>query len=609
MSRKKFPEGLKIQDKEGPGKLSETLDKLKKYSFRGYIKITVDSELEGYLTLKDGSLENALLYTPSDMEISGEDAYQKILDLDDKEGLYLEVHTKVDIDRLIKDVGGRVDKNAPLSTTTPTLEDEKVEEVDEKVELEDRKEEDEMLEDVDLGEETKSLQETVSEETDRKDIPPESKEIEEQISREDRDEKKLEVYDMIIKERRGEKIDDRTFPDKYTFYNFVVGENNKLAFVASKEAAKPGGRTFNPLVLTSGSGLGKTHLLKAIGHYVLENRPDLNVVYSTTEKCTTDLIQSLKGESSEDVRNMYYDADILLLDDIQFLAGREKHQEIIFYLLNHLSTEGRQIIFTCDRPPENIPDIKERLVSRFKSGLVIRIEPPSYETRLEIIDEKLKQQGMDVPLEVKEFLATNITKNVREIEGAINRLLAFSTLLDEEITLETVKQSFKQSVESEDKSFESEVSKKLEPGVSYLIEEDRPDKGFKMLEDMLKKESQVYMISRLNPNRVLKQYSLEGAEMYWLTGRDSQEQETVRPNLESITYKLEQIIDEGKVILLDGVEYLISNTGFDATIQFLRHMIDIVSETDTVFLITVSPSALKERQISILEREMEVLSE
>ncbi|MFO7792391.1 MAG: DnaA/Hda family protein [Candidatus Saliniplasma sp.] len=587
MSRKKFPEGLKIQDKKGPGKLSKTLEKLEKYSFRGYIRVTVDEELEGYITLKDGTPKNALLYTPSDMEISGEDAYKKILSLDDKEELYLEVHTKVDIDKLIKDVGGQLDEN--ISEQTPDFEEDVIE----------------MLEQV--GDETKSLQETVSEETEEE-ISAESKEIEEQITRDDMDEKELEVYDMIIKERQGKKIEDSIFPERYTFDNFVVGENNKLAYVASREVARGVGRSFNPLVLTSGSGMGKTHLLKAIGHYTRKNHPELDVVYSTTENCTADLIQSLKDETSKDVREKYYDTDLLLLDDIQFLAGREKHQEIIFYLFNHLTTEGRQIIFTCDRPPEEIPDIKERLVSRFKSGLVISIDPPPYENRLKIIERKIEQKGVDVPVDVKEFLATHITKNVREIEGAINRLLAFSSLLNEEITLETVKKSFRNKIESEEEGPKADITNELEPGISYIIEEERPDKGFRMLEDLLRKENQIYIISRLNPNRILKEYSLDGAEMYWLTGRDSENLETIRPNLESITYRLEEIIDEGKVILLDGIEYLISNTGFDATIQFLRHMIDIISETDSLLLITVSPSALKERQISILEREMEVLS-
>lgn len=581
MPRRKFPVGLKIQDKKGPGKLLETLEKLQKYSFRGYIRITVDEELEGYITLKDGSPKNALLYTPSDMELSGEDALSKMKDMDDMENLYLEVHTKVDIDELVEEVGGRLGETTSISETS----------------------EDELQDGVD--EETKSLQEEVSEEDEK--ISPVSKKIDEKIEREGREEKEVEVYDMIIKERKGKKIEGGKFPEKYSFDNFVVGENNKLAYIACKEASQKENTRFNPLVLTSPAGLGKTHLLKAIGKHIKDTDPRKDVVYSTTENCTTDIIRSLKGETSEDVRDRYYGADILLLDDIQFLAGRDKHQEIIFYLFNHLTTEDRQIVLTSDRSPDDIPDLKDRLVSRFRSGLVVRIEPPSYETRLKIIENKLEQQDMDVPEDVKIYLAKHITTNVREIEGAINRLLAFSSLLNEDITMDTVRSSFRGHRDQGKKTTELEMNRRLVQGASYIIEEERPDLGFKILEDLSREEGGVYIISRMNPRRINREYSLEMAELYWLTDRNSQDLKTIHPNLESITFRLEEIIEEGKVIMLDGVEYLISHTGFDATVQFLRHMIDMVSETDTIFLITISPSALKDREISILEREMEVL--
>jgi len=586
LSRKNFPEGLKIQDKKGPGKLSETLEKLKKYSFRGYIRITLNEELEGYITLKDGKPMNALLYTPSDMLISGDEAFSKIIGMDDMDNMYLEVHTNVDIDDLTDKVGGELSEG-----TEPSIKDQS-EEVEE------------LLEQVD--DKTKSMQEKASEESKSEHISERSKEIDNEIHKKNREEKEIEVYDMIIKERKGKRIDSSDLSDKYTFDNFVVGENNKLAFVASRESTRVEGRRFNPLVLTSNAGLGKTHLLKAIANHVKKHRPELDMVYSTTENCTSEIIASLRDKGSEDLRDKYYNADILLLDDIQFLADREKHQEIIFYLFNHLNSNDSQIILTCDRAPEDIPDLKDRLVSRFKSGLVIRIEPPSYETRLKIIDTKLAQQDMDVSDDVKIFLAKHVKRNVREIEGAINRLLAFSSLLNEEITLESVKKTFQGTIER--KEVEEGTTDELYPGISYIIEEERPDKGFKILEGLHKRGDKVYIISRINPNRITKEYSLKGAELFWLSNRESQNLKTIPPNLESMTFRLEEIIDEGKVILLDGVEYLISHTGFDATIQFLRHMIDMVSETETIFIITVSPSALKEREISILEREMKVLT-
>ena len=230
---------------------------------------------------------------------------------------------------------------------------------------------------------------------------------------------------------------------KYTFDTFVIGSGNRFAHAASLAVAEAPAKAYNPLFLYGGVGLGKTHLMHAIGHYVLEHNPTANVVYVTCEKFTNEFINSIRDNRPEDFRNKYRNADILLIDDIQFLAGKESTQEEFFHTFNTLHSENKQIVISSDRPPEEIPTLEDRLRSRFEWGLITDITPPDLETRIAILRKKAKAEGLDIPNEVMIYIANQIDTNIRELEGALIRVVAYSSLENRDITSELAAEALK----------------------------------------------------------------------------------------------------------------------------------------------------------------------
>ncbi|MFC0322304.1 chromosomal replication initiator protein DnaA [Gallibacterium melopsittaci] len=240
---------------------------------------------------------------------------------------------------------------------------------------------------------------------------------------------------------------------KYEFHNFVQGKSNQLArVVAQKVAEKIGDEGYNPLFLYGGTGLGKTHLLHAIGNGILKNKPDAKVVYIHSERFVQELVKALKTESIDKFKKFYRSLDALLIDDIQFFAGKEGSQEEFFHTFNSLFEGGRQIILTSDRYPKEIDKIEERLKSRFNWGLSVAIEPPELETRVAILLKKAEESNIVLPEEVAFFIGQKLRTNVRELEGALNRVSANANFTGQPITIDFVRETLKDMLAVHDRS-------------------------------------------------------------------------------------------------------------------------------------------------------------
>jgi chromosomal replication initiator protein len=234
-----------------------------------------------------------------------------------------------------------------------------------------------------------------------------------------------------------------TLNPKYTFNSFVIGNSNRFAHAASLAVAESPAKAYNPLFIYGGVGLGKTHLMHAIGHYILDGNPNAKVVYVSSEKFTNELINAIKDDKNEEFRNKYRNVDILLIDDVQFIAGKERTQEEFFHTFNALHDANKQIILSSDRPPKEIPTLEDRLRSRFEWGLIADIQVPDFETRMAILKKKADVENLNVANEVMGYIATRIKSNIRELEGALIRIIAYSSLTNREVTVDLASEALK----------------------------------------------------------------------------------------------------------------------------------------------------------------------
>ena len=256
------------------------------------------------------------------------------------------------------------------------------------------------------------------------------------------------IPDLILEKKQSVDTPSRNglhkasqLNNRYIFDNYIEGKSNQLAKAASLSVAdSPGQTPFNPLLIYSETGLGKTHLLQAIGNNLLEISPNTKIVYLTSEKFMLDFITAIQNNKSADFSKQYRDVDMLLIDDVQFFQNKEQTQEQFFHLFNDLQHRGKQIVMTTDRHPNELRGLKNRLISRFQSGLIVDIQPPDLETRIAILMKKADSEGLEIPFEIIEFIASSITENVRDLEGALIRLLAFASLKRQDINMALAKQ-------------------------------------------------------------------------------------------------------------------------------------------------------------------------
>jgi len=244
----------------------------------------------------------------------------------------------------------------------------------------------------------------------------------------------LAAYHGVAPDRPGNLFDS----DAFTFETYVVGPQNKLAYAAAKAVAEKPAEGFNPLFIYGESGLGKTHLLYAIAHLMRSRRPESRIVYIKGDDFTNELVSSIRENRNTEFREKYRQADILLVDDIQFIAGKIQTQEEFFHTFNTLYESGKQIVLTSDRPPREMTQLSDRLMSRFESGLMVDVAPPDFETRLAIIHNKAALLGVKLPNEVMDYIAENVTTNVRQLEGTLNKILAYRDLLGDQVDEESV---------------------------------------------------------------------------------------------------------------------------------------------------------------------------
>ncbi len=392
---------------------------------------------------------------------------------------------------------------------------------------------------------------------------------------------------------------------RYVFDSFVVGPSNRFAHAAALAMARSTRTAYNPLFITSGSGMGKTHLLNAVGNAVSVARPDARVAYLSAEVFANEFRQAKATDKLPDFRGKYRSVDLFLLDDVHFLSGQGDVQEELFHTFDELTGAGKQIVLTSDRPPKDIPDLEDRLVSRFESGLVADIQAPELETRMAILRRRAAEVG-GVPDDVLAAIAGAVSTNVRELGGALNQVTAHASLLGQPVTLALATEVLEDLKASPgDRSGDPD----LLPGRAYLVEEARPSACFRLFSRVAGADGGL-LITRTNPKWVRERYELGRAAVLWLTDHEGAAERTIAPQLERLMYEiLLHLETSGRgAILIDGIEYLVSNATFDAVLKFLRALVDAVSESSVVLLVSLSAETLEDQEIKTLERELEVLS-
>ncbi|MDD5937425.1 MAG: chromosomal replication initiator protein DnaA [Clostridiales bacterium] len=337
-----------------------------------------------------------------------------------------------------------------------------------------------------------------------------------------------------------QKNEDEFLPgtEEYTFDKFVVGSSNKFAYSAARSVADEPAKSYNPLFIYGESGLGKTHLLYAIAHSIHDKFPSYRIVYIKGDAFTNELIAAIREGRNQEFREKFRDADVFLMDDVQFIAGRESTQEEMFHTFNALYEAGHQIVFTADRPPKEMLRLDDRLRTRFEWGLPVDVQPPDYETRMAIIKNKAIRRGMNLPDPVLRYIADNITANVRQIEGTVNKLLAFQELMGEDVDVDTVSRAVRDMFKDKTEFLPSAADIIEETAKFYNIEPQDIRGQYRSKDTVLARQIAMYEIRRMT-NLSLKEIGRE------FDGRDHS---TVMHSIERIEKMTKQSPEMAEII-------------------------------------------------------------
>jgi chromosomal replication initiator protein DnaA len=429
---------------------------------------------------------------------------------------------------------------------------------------------------------------------------------------------------------------EETLKTSYTFEDFLVDQANSFAIASAKAVAENPGKEYNPLLIQGATGLGKSHLLRAIADHINKKDPKSKVAYVGAEQFINEFIIARQTGKIDDFRVDYINVSTFLMDDIHLLAGKERTQEEFLHILEELHNNKRQIVITSNRPPSEIPELSDKFISLFRGGLVVEIKVPSYETRMNILRNKAKLDGLSAPEDVLGFIANKVPNNIQDMKDSLKKVLGYSSLMQVEPTVEMASEMLrisepkekeeikeapkeKEKVQVEEEVKEEEVPEKKKPkskkkmdlkgGYCYLVEEEIPKYSLEIFTGLEDEKYTGLCITRMNPRRLRNLADLKDTKIMWLTDKDSNVESTIQPSLELIIYTIGDLIktSEKGVLLLDGIEYLVSNNGFDAVLRFIRRLVDDFSESQSILLLVISPFTLKQQELKTIEREMEVI--
>lgn len=624
----KFPEGRVIKEfKGGPKSLKQVITLLKKRGFHGYLKVVAEGDPNiGYVILGGGRRVVVLFFGPRGTLI-GKDAVPRFRDLARSRDCMISVHTDVEIEPLLATL--QVDRREPIIELK--LLGKKLEEW--------KRGRGKSL-DVDIGQSLSKVisvfaeQEEDETEPDGEAAPNVAHEgrVKTAVRRARKPRAKAEKpkkaeergSGRAVKKRKkapaasgkGARKGGRKAPDPetgllatYTFENFLVGSSNQFAYSACTAVMEATEDSYNPLFLVGKPGLGKTHLLHALGNGILKRQSGVRLRYLTAGQFKWELEEAEREDQLAQFRRGFRELDVIVLDDVQDSDGRMRVEEELFNIFEDFDARGKRLILAADRRPSETQQLNSRLVSRFESGLVVELQAPDMDIRLAHLRKILKARKASCPEDALRHIAEAFDSDFRELEGALNKVLAHAAAHNKAVGLRGTLDALGLAKSSPSEQGAEAPGLDLLPAHSYLIEGEKLDLAYRLFSDRARSVRGM-LITRTNPSRIKQSFEMGGAEILWLTHRSESSERTVEPVLEMLVHIVESfIIDRDRgIIMLDGLDYLRSSHGFEPVLKFIRHVVDDVSESEFIFLLAIDPATLEQRELKILEREMEVFS-